>query len=457
MSPAVAGALERDKRLRTAPCLIQLPPLWDHHGHLAWLGAMLEQADLRGCRDLDEAIERLRMAGRELPRGAWLEGFGWDQNRWGGRYPDRKHLDALFPDRPVFLRRVDGHAAWVNSSALAMAGMDERTPDPPGGAMIREKGRPTGILLDTAMEALAAVVPAPASADLRRRLLAALTYLQGVGLSGATDMGLDPEHIAVLADLDRDGALPIPVEGFAWLRPAWTALPKPMRGVRFVLRGVKLFADGALGSRGGALWEPYTDRPGEKGFLLWDTDDMARALAAAASAGLESAVHAIGDRAVSQVLDAVERGAPCGGRIEHAQVVTDGDVARMAALHVRAGIQPCHYLSDRDWAGERLGPRMGSAYRWGSLLRAGVPLLVGSDFPIEEPNPGRNFAARAARREAIERLTPDQLIGAYGPPLDMIAMACPVLLACGAPDAVSRETDPSSLVFSRCAGLSSPC
>ncbi len=414
---------------------------------MAWLGALLEQADLRGCSSADEALARLVRAAAHLPSDSWAEGFGWDQNLWGGVYPGREPLDRLFPNRPVYLRRVDGHAAWVNSMALAAAGIHEDAPDPPGGAFLREEGRLSGILLDTAMERLADHVPAPSIADLRRRVLSALNHLREAGLSGVTDMGLEPAHVAVLEALDGEKALPIPVEGFAWVRPGQRDLPAPKAGTRFRLTGIKLFADGALGSRGAALSEPYDDAPGARGFLLWETGDMARVLREARAAGLAVAVHAIGDRAVGQVLDAVERSESGGVRMEHAQVVSEADAGRMASLGVTASIQPCHYLSDRGWAGARLGGRMNQAYRWSSLRRAGVPLLMGTDFPIEPPGPARNFIAAAGREDPSERLSAENVLRAYAPPdhLDP-AFAC-TLLACEAPEALGRVSEPQSLVF----------
>lgn len=443
----VASLLPSDGPLREAPCLLVLPPLWDHHGHVAWLGALLEQADLRGCSSVDEALNRLVREAAGPSPGAWAEGFGWDQNLWGGVYPGRASLDRLFPSRPVYLRRVDGHAAWVNSAALAAAGIGEDAPDPPGGAFLRDGGRLSGILLDTAMERVAAHVPDPSFEDLRRRVLNALNHLLGAGLAGVTDMGLEPAHVDVLASLDREGALPLPVEGFAWVRPGQRDLPAPATGSRFHLRGIKLFADGALGSRGAALREPYSDATGTEGFLLWETEEMARVLKEARAAGLVPAVHAIGDRAVGQVLDAAAMWGTAGVRIEHAQLVSDGDVRRMAALGLAAGIQPCHYLSDRSWAGKRLGGRMSRAYRWGSLLRAGVPLRMGTDFPIEPPDPARNFLAAAGREDPSERLSVEDVLRAYAPPHQMDpAFAC-TLLGCEAPEALGRTSESQRLVF----------
>jgi predicted amidohydrolase YtcJ len=424
-------AIEASRPLQDAPCILILPPLWDHHGHIAALGALLEQADLRGCSTEAQALSVARTAGAVLPKGAWLEGFGWDQNLWGGQYPKKDALDGLFPDRPVLLRRVDGHAGWANSQALEIAGFGDETPDPAGGSLLRKGGRITGVLLDVALETVAALIPSPSDAVLRRRMLAGLDHLRDAGLSGVTDMGLEPSHIGVLMDLDREGSLPLMVEGFAWVKPGQVDMPAPHVGRRFKLSGVKLFADGALGSRGAALREPYSDSPGGRGLLLWEESDMARVFRECSTKGLVPAIHAIGDRAAGQVLDVLESASVRGARIEHAQILADRDVERMRELGVVAGLQPCHYMSDRSWAPARLGGRMDQAYRWGSLARAGVELLMGTDFPIEPPDPGRNFQACAAREKAQERLTVDQVIQAYAPPTWAKLGDMRTIVACG--------------------------
>lgn len=427
--------------LRDAPCILILPPLWDHHGHIAALGALLEQADLRDSPTQAEALSRSRRAEEVLPQGAWLEGFGWDQNRWEGRYPHRASLDEVFPDRPVLLRRVDGHAGWANSQALELAGFHDETPDPPGGSLLREEGRLTGVVLDAALDALVALIPSPCTQAVRRRILGGLAKLRDAGLCGITDMGLKAPQIQILKDLDLEGLLPLAVEGFAWVKPGQSEFPAPYSGNRFALSGVKLFADGALGSRGAALMDSYSDAPLERGLVLWDNEDLVCVLREAAARGLVPAVHAIGDRAAGQILDALEVSRVRGARLEHAQILSAQDVARMRDLGVIAGVQPCHYLSDRSWAPERLGNRMSRAYRWGSLATAGIPLLMGTDFPIEPPCPARNFLACAVREEASERLTVDQVIEAYGPPAwtrlgggngTLVACDGPLALASGA-------------------------
>jgi predicted amidohydrolase YtcJ len=445
--PQLASFLKAAEPFRSAPCTLVLPPLWDHHGHLAWHGALLEQADLRGCASAAEALERALAAARTLPAGAWLEGFGWDQNLWGGRYPDRRELDAVVPDRPVLLRRIDGHAAWVNTAALR-ASVGEAPADPVGGVYLREEGRCTGVLLDRAMEEVAARVPPPDPAVLRRRLLGALRAVRREGLWGATDMGVEAATLGVLRELDEQALLPAGVEGFLLVAgEALEALPV-YEGRRFAVTGGKLFADGALGSRGAALREDYSDAPCERGLLVRSTEALSHAILSVLARGLTPAVYAIGDRAADQVMDALEAlGSPAPVRVEHAQTLDEEQVLRLARLGATASIQPCHYLSDGPWAAARLGPRMRGAYRCGSLHRAGIPVLIGSDFPIESPAPMRNFLACARRPDPSEALPLDRVVDAYTGPADLVPPGARTLVACEGPDCLVGGTGADTAHF----------
>jgi predicted amidohydrolase YtcJ len=431
-----------------APCLLLLPPLWDHHGHVEAYGSLLEMADLRGCLDLGETLSRLKAQAASLSPGSWIEGFGWDQNLWGGEYPDRWMLDAVFPDDPVYLRRIDGHAAWVNSLALCKAGIDDEAPDPEGGFLLRRDGRLTGILVDKAMDLVSARIPVPDDATLRRRILAALKDLRLKGLSGVTDMGLERGTFEAFKSLDREGALlPIPVEGFFHVSGSRMEAFEAYSGDRFWLAGGKLFADGALGSRGAALHGDYCDCKGERGLLLRSTSALAHAVHSVVARGLTPAVHAIGDRAVSQVLDAFSAcRSPIPPRLEHAQIVADGDVERMARLGVVASVQPCHRLSDEGWIESRLGDRVSSAYRLGSFRRAGIRLLLGTDFPIEEPDPIRNFLASATHSNPGERLDVASLLAAYSPPPSAPPIAACTLVACETPRVLDGEPQESHFI-----------
>ncbi len=410
-------ALNNRPDLASAPYFFFLPPLWDHHGHLAALGAMLEEIDLREASSAEEALTRLGKGGCSPPPGEWLIGFGWDQNGWPGGYPNRRQLDRYFPDRPVFLRRIDCHAAWINTEALKRAGFDDSTPDPGDGRILRADGVLTGIVLDGAMDSVERCIPKPSDETLKRRLIKTLVALKKAGLSGVTDMGTEAESVRILAGLDERGELPIPVE--AYIRYERDALlpETPPNGPGFRVVGAKLFADGALGSRGAALKEDYSDRPGERGFLLRSDDELAEALTSVSNAGLRVAVHAIGDRALEQLLGALKK-AKCGRgvRIEHVQVADPAQVERMSRLRITASVQPCYYLSDRAWARERLGKRIVNAYRLGSLKSAGIDLLVGTDFPVERPSPARNFRVALERSNETERISLETLLDAYAPP-----------------------------------------
>lgn len=404
-------------RATGASAAVLLPPLWDHHGHVISLGRSFEEADLRRCLSPEAAVREVVRRASSLPPDAWVQGFGWDQNLWGGAFPHRKPLDEALPGRPVLLWRIDGHAAWASTEALRRAGLLENPLDPEGGVVCREKGSPTGVLLDAAAERARKALPAPGDDDLERWILKGLSAVAGRGLTGVTDMGLEAREVEVFRKLDLAGRLPLEVRGFVKADPG-EPLPEipvlPGRRFRFV--GFKFFADGALGSRGAALLGDYSDAPGTKGLLLWETEALRRALEETALRRLRSAVHAIGDAALRQVLDAALplRLGPAL-RIEHLQVVGQEEVARLAASGAVASVQPCHRLSDEAWAPLRLGPRIASAYRLGSLARAGIPLLFGTDFPIEEPDPARTLRAAVLRPDG-EALSLPAALAACAPP-----------------------------------------
>lgn len=425
---------------RRAGSALLLPPLWDHHGHILALGAQLEEVDLRGCASEAEALSRVTAVAAALPEGAWVLGSGWDQERWGGAYPTAALLQSVACGRPCYLRRIDGHAAWASPEALRRAGLDAHTPDPPGGRLLREAGVPTGILLDNAMLPVEAVLPALSPQDRSRRAAKGLWALRSAGLSGATDMGLKAADAEALAGLEAEGELPLPCDGFLWEDP--TACPAlwehPGRGFR--VQGVKLFADGALGSRGAALSEPYGDEPGTCGLLIHEAQSLREQVAKGLRRGAQVAVHAIGDAAADEVLGAVaEAGRGMGVRLEHAQVLRPDQVDRLAALGVTASLQPCHWLSDRAWAPARLGARLPWAYRAASLRRAGAALLLGTDFPIEPPDPRRTLYAALARGGG-EALSFGEALSACAPPA-WAALVCGATAVLGGSPKDLREPE----------------
>ncbi|MCS6912415.1 MAG: amidohydrolase [Myxococcales bacterium] len=410
--------------------LTVLPGLIDAHAHLVGLGLSLRQLDLRGLSSPAAVAERVKEAARRAGPQGWIVGRGWDQNRFPGQsLPTHQVLDQAAPGRPVWLRRIDGHAGWANREALRRAGIDRTTPDPPGGRIVRDaQGEPTGVLIDNAMDLIARVVPAPSAAELEEAILAGSAHVIRRGLVAVHEMGLSPEAVAAYRRLATQGRLPLRVYGYAQdpmpapqvptspqYRAQLEALARrfgpPEHGAFFSLVGFKLFMDGALGSRGAALLEDYSDEPGHRGLLVSPPEHIEAMARWALQHRYQIATHAIGDRAVRLVLDAYERAgvgrAPWSRfRIEHAQVVAPQDRERFARLGVIASVQPTHATSDMPWAGARLGPeRLRHAYAWQALLQAGAQLCGGSDFPVEEADPLHGLHA-ALWRQSLQGQPP---------------------------------------------------
>jgi predicted amidohydrolase YtcJ len=391
------------------------PGFADGHGHLYHLGARLEEVRLEETRSIAEALARVRAAANMLGRGAWILGGGWDESLWAeGRGPTAEDLDAACDGRPACLQRRDCHAVWVSSAALALAGIDASRAQVEGGRIVRDVGgKPTGVLIDHAMDLVTRAIPAPDPIVVRRRLLQATRACAQAGLTAVHDMGVDQATLAVLRDLDREDSLPIRVHAALRDVPAlweeeFARGPKtPVARKRLAVRAVKLFADGALGSRGAALLEDYADDPGNRGLPLLSVPELLDRLTRATRAGYQCCVHAIGDRANRDVLDAFASllSGPEGAafaalrpRIEHAQVLTEKDVPRFAELRVIASVQPVHAASDQRWAETRLGhERARNAYAFGSLRRAGARLCFGSDFPVETYDLREGLLAARAR------------------------------------------------------------
>jgi predicted amidohydrolase YtcJ len=390
-----------------------IPGLIDAHAHLLNLGFALLNADLSGATSKQEVLDRLTAFAVELPPGAWLLGRGWDQNRWPEReFPSAADLDAAFPDRPVWLKRVDGHAGWANSAAL------REVPEsldgdwhPEGGRILREGDTPTGVLIDTAMALVDAVVPVPTDATRELALRRALAESVRFGLTGVHDMGVSLDDLALFRRLADAGELPLRVTAYAdGDGAALTALcafgPLQHRSGRLQMRGVKLYADGALGSRGAALLADYHDEPGHRGLLVTSPQALEEAMRKAHACGIQVAAHAIGDGANRNVLDLFacvlgERSrTDHRWRVEHAQVVAVEDIPRFAALGVLASMQPTHATSDMPWAGDRLGEhRLAGAYAWQRFLDAGVRMPFGSDFPVEAVDPMFGLHAAVTRQD----------------------------------------------------------
>lgn len=406
---------------------------FDAHAHLMSGGLSLLELDLRGCRSLEELAERVRVHAAGLDTGEWIRGRGFDQSLLaGGEWPTRRAIDPVSEGHPLLVRRVDGHAALANTLALNMAGISEETPDPPGGAIVRDaEGVPTGILKEEAVALVARLLPPFDAADARRGVLLALAEARRVGLTSVTDHGGDPD---VYLKLLEEGLLTARVSLWGELDgdlERWISLREHLAPRRdwLEMRTLKGFVDGTFGSRTAALFEPYADDRSTDGILVVEEQVLCERVIAADAAGFQVALHAIGDRAVSLALDSFAAAAEKNGtsgrrhRVEHAQVIRPSDVPRMRELGVIASVQPCHLLSDRRFAFQRLGAqRARDSYPWRRLLDGGIVLAFGSDYPVEPLDPLRNLfsaATRAAEADPTEpayfpeeRVTLEEALGA---------------------------------------------
>jgi predicted amidohydrolase YtcJ len=401
--------------------------LTDAHCHLYGLGTDLENVSVRQLGSEAEVIKVAAEAAKRRPATEWLIGRGWDQNRWSGQqFPTKASIDAAISDRPVLLERVDGHAYWVNSRALAAANITKSTPDPAGGKIIRDAaGEPTGVLIDNATSLIDVKVPAPSAEVRERRILAAAKLATELGFTAVHEMGIDNATADVYRKLAAENRLPLRV--YAYLAGnAATAeqlrgrKPLPATG-NFVMRGVKYFVDGALGSRGARLYEQYDDDKGNLGLWVTEPKALAAAVDASVAGGWQTAIHAIGDAGVGAVLDAyLAAQAKYPGdhrlRIEHTQVIAPKDIPRMVQAHAVASMQPTHATSDSPWAEARVGKqRIKGAYAWRTMLEQKIPLAFGSDFPVEEVNPllGLDAAVNRANWYPEQKLSLDEAVTAF--------------------------------------------
>ncbi len=391
-----------------------LPGFIDAHVHLMGLALAKITVDLTGTTSEREAGERVLARVRQSSPGQWVRGRGWDQNDWPSRaFPTQELLNRVAPANPVYLVRVDGHAAWLNRLALEIAGIDRETPDPPGGKILRDaRGNPTGILIDAAMEIAVAVLPRLSGEEAAEGLRRAVEECIEQGITTVHDMGIDQWELDLYKQEIREGRMPLRIfAAVAAESDLWQSMRStgPLLGFgnhHLTVRSLKLYMDGALGSRGAALLEPYSDDPDNRGLTMVSTDELLRLVRGALVAGFQPCVHAIGDRANKLVLDVYEaalaevRSADARPRIEHAQVLAPDDIPRFRQLGVIPSMQPTHCTSDMYWAEARLGPeRIRGAYAWRSLLNTGVVIPGGSDFPVEQPSPLLGIAAAVTRRD----------------------------------------------------------
>ncbi len=388
-----------------------LPGLIDAHGHVSSLGRAVEQIDLVGSASLDDALGRIKRFAEANPDVPWLLGRGWNQVLWSdSTFPDRADLDQIVSDRPVYLGRIDGHAAWANSLALERAGITAATLDPEGGRLLRDsEGQPTGILIDAAMDSVNEAIPAPTEKDIRRYYLTAIKRLASLGVTGTHDAGVNIREIEVLREMDEQGELSIRL--YSMLSGAGEVLdflqtPQIDSGSELLaIRSVKIYSDGALGSRGAALIEPYTDEPSQSGLVFDDVETLSRHIEKANRMGFQANVHAIGDFANRLVLDAFERARKSTtgdfrNRVEHAQVIHKDDFERYATMGIIASVQPTHATSDKNMAQDRLGPeRIKGAYAWRTMLDSSIRIAGGSDYPVEPANPMFGLHAAVTRQD----------------------------------------------------------
>jgi predicted amidohydrolase YtcJ len=390
--------------------LFILPGLTDAHAHVYSQGFLGVSLNLLGAPSVEDAAQSIREFAAQRRTG-WILGRGWNQVLWPVKeFPTAADIDAVVDDRPVWLRRIDGHAAWANSKALEIAGIDADTPDPVGGKIIRDaNGDATGVLVDTAMELVEKHIPVPTRSEMRETYDVAVDSLLALGLTGVHDAGISQTEAEVYMSMADDGELGMRI--YAMLSDTGAnldAFPEPIRAYgndHLDIAAVKIYADGALGSRGAAMIEPYHDDPENRGLPFHTQQQLDGFVQKANRKGFQVGVHAIGDLGNDMVLDAFERAqggkpSPLRNRVEHAQIIALEDIPRFSELGVIASMQPVHATSDMNMAEDRVGPdRILGGYAWRRLLDSGAVIASGSDFPVELPNPFLGLYAAVTRQD----------------------------------------------------------
>ena len=384
------------------------PGFIDAHCHFYGYGVnRLRYVDLAGTSSFEDILEKVKTFAVQRPDSKWILGRGWDQNDWDDKsFPDKAKLDRIFPDRPVLLIRIDGHAVLVNKKALELAGFDEKT-NIPGGELLKKNGRPTGVLLDNAADAVKAIVPELTQEEQEKALLKAQDDCFTVGLTSVVDAGLDKSVLESIDKLDREKKLKMRIYAMvsANRENIESYVKKGIYKTSYLhIASIKLYADGALGSRGACLLKPYSDDPGNYGFLVNTPEYLDSVCKVAFRNGYQVNTHAIGDSGVRTVLDIYSKYLKPGNgrrwRIEHSQVVADEDFALYGKLNVIPAVNTTHATSDMYWVEERLGPeRTKNAYAYKRLFKENGWLTNGSDFPVESINPLYSFYAAVARKD----------------------------------------------------------
>jgi hypothetical protein len=456
---AKAKARARKARIVDLQGGFAYPGFVDSHAHLMGIGFREMTLDLSSILSLKELQTALAAHAAKHAAGP-ITGRGWIETHWPEkRFPTRADLDAIVASRPVFLTRADGHAAVANSEALKLGGITRATPDPAGGRIERDgAGEPSGMLIDNAMDLVSAKLPAPTPTMMREALTRAAVRTAAQGWTGIHNMSVSTEEVALLTAMAAAKKLPIRVDAYMTPEAAERVLksgPHQDPTGRVRVRGVKLYADGALGSRGAALLAPYNDAEGS-GLLLMERDAIRSYLTRAKAAKAQIAFHAIGDRGNRIVLDAfaevfgMSGGRPLRWRIEHAQVIAPADIPRFAALGVIASMQPSHAIGDLYFAPARLGPeRLKGAYAWKSLLASGAIVTGGSDAPVERGEALEEFYAAVHRHDRKGNAGPDWHIE------EAVSRAQALAMFTSAPAyAVFRERELGALAVGRHADIS---
>lgn len=401
-----------------------VPGFIDAHGHFLGLGESLLRLNFIDTHTYQEIIDMVKQELAHAPGREWILGRGWDQTRWPStEFPDHHELSAVSPHNPVWLTRVDGHAGLANAEAMRIAGISKDTKDPEGGKILRDKttGEPTGVFIDNAKALIERHIPPPTHDQMKQAALLAVKKCLADGLTGVHDAGVSGEIIEVYKELIEEGNFDFRIyamlmaSGDPVYSPAAATLNSflnrgPLLGYggdRLTVRSIKIVADGALGSRGAALIEPYSDDPSNRGLMVTSKDMIYAWAKKATNGGFQVNTHAIGDRATRIWLDVVEQLEKENPKVkelrlrdEHAQIVSLADIPRFAQLHVIPSMQPTHCTSDMRWAEQRVGAeRIKGAYAWRSLFKTGLHIASGSDFPVENPNPLWGFYAAISRQD----------------------------------------------------------
>jgi predicted amidohydrolase YtcJ len=391
-----------------------LPGIIDAHTHLMSLGESFLKLNLKDVATEQEAVELVRQRAATAATGEWILGWGWDEGKWAAHYPTHHALSEAAPNNPVFLVGLHSFAAWANKRALEIAGVVKDTKDPDSGKIARDgAGEPTGILMGRAQELVARHIPPLTLDQVKRAIELAAAQCLRHGLTSVHEARVTPIMIQALRELVKEGRLPLRV--YVMLDGADRALvdewllrgPEVDQSHQLTIRSIKLFADGALGSRGARLFEPYSDAMQTSGSITTTEADIYSLTRRALEKGFQVATHAIGDAANHFVLDAYEKALKetrqardARLRVEHAQVLAAADIPRFARLGVIASMQPTHCTSDMVWAEKRVGPaRIKGAYAWRSVLNTGAHLAVSSDFPGETLNPFYGIYAAVTRQD----------------------------------------------------------